>query len=204
MCGTWLWPYTYRSFLFCHLSEHELPSSGSTVHHLNPHVLKQQFSNGDSSPPPSWLTNEEIRPDLAQLRNGGAVAALGRGYHHHQEPLGYGRRSWPGENNRSKKGQTENFMFWSVIHVFRSVFLEEREKITIEHFLNGPIRAKFGNRTIHKSQGTAWKWPSWTCKVSNFCHFSSYQYDSLYTSTRNSVVSHIFRCFINLEKILIC
>ena len=33
-----------------------------------------------------------IYPDPAQLRDGGAVAALGRGYLQHQEPLGgYGR-----------------------------------------------------------------------------------------------------------------
>lgn len=32
-----------------------------------------------------------IYPSTEQLRDGGAVAALGRGYLHHQEPLGYGR-----------------------------------------------------------------------------------------------------------------
>ena len=34
-----------------------------------------------------------IRPDRTQLRDGGAMAALSCCYLHHQEPLGYGRRS---------------------------------------------------------------------------------------------------------------
>lgn len=33
-----------------------------------------------------------INPTPSQLRDGGAVAALARGYIRHQEPLGYGRR----------------------------------------------------------------------------------------------------------------
>lgn len=38
------------------------------------------------------LLGNNIRPDPSQLRDGEAVAAIGRGYLYHQEPLGCGQR----------------------------------------------------------------------------------------------------------------
>ena len=47
---------------------------------------------------------------------------------------------------RSRKGQTKKLVLSGVIHVYRSFFRHEREKMTLKHFLKGPNRTNFENQ----------------------------------------------------------